>query len=218
MGRKIYRIISFAHAVEMFNTKTLHFNKPSAWDDPYEKAIKHEHVHRVFAQCWSTKGMSDAMWRIYSKDNLGIRIRTTEEKLNQALEKTASQKGLKYRIGTVEYLPIKKLNEKYTEIRKSLSIKSNANLYTESLYYKRLPFIHESEFRVSILTPSDATPKDIIKIEINPTDLIDKIIIDPRAPKELADALIYYFKEKLKFKKTCRKSILYSEPADHEKN
>ena len=38
-------------------------------------------------------------------------------------------------------------------------------------------------------------------IMINPNQLIDSILIDPRAPKELADALIFYFKEKRGYKK-----------------
>lgn len=85
----------------------------------------------------------------------------------------------------------------------------------ELLYVKREAFDHEAEYRV-VLTDHGAEPEQITKgfrVAINPTQLIDSILIDPRAPDELAAALGYYFKEKLGFKKRVQRSVLYKTPA-----
>lgn len=217
MEKKLYRILSFAHVIEIFETNTLHFSKPTLWDDPYETLITND---RIFAQCWSKKGMSDAMWRIYSKDNLGIRIRTTKGKIESILKAEKHRTGIDYRIDDVKYRDINIINERYKSIKNKLKTSMDLKTCTESLYYKRKPFIHESEIRIAIMTPDHLSPKpeENLKIQIEPHSLIDKIVIDPRAPDQLANALIFYFKERIKFKGSCMKSILYKRPQDHEEN
>lgn len=79
---------------------------------------------------------------------------------------------------------------------------------------KRNAFDHEAEYRV-VLTNHRANPEQIargLKIAVNPTELIDSILIDPRAPDELADALTFYFKEKIGFKGRVQRSVLHKTP------
>jgi hypothetical protein len=49
-------------------------------------------------------------------------------------------------------------------------------------------------------------------VPVDPDKLIDRILLDPRAPGELVEALAFYFKEKIKFKKRVGRSILYKSP------
>lgn len=64
------------------------------------------------------------------------------------------------------------------------------------LFIKRLAFEHESEFRVVAVDNGSNDVNSISNgLKIKPKSVIDSILIDPRAPDELADALIYYFRE-----------------------
>lgn len=65
---------------------------------------------QYFGQCWTLKSASDAMWRIYSHDKQGIRIRTTIRKLIQSLANHCEEWAeVCAFIGKVQYLNEKKL-------------------------------------------------------------------------------------------------------------
>src|SRR5690242_11445926 len=92
---RIYRIFNKNRFVEMLKTKSNGLVHPSKWDDPFEnfflkcsakdkegRAVSLEPLHRSwFGQCWTTNEDSDAMWRIYSHDQKGVRVGTTIRKL-----------------------------------------------------------------------------------------------------------------------------------------
>lgn len=211
---RLYRILSFHHVVQIFETNELHFSNPSVWEDPYETRITHNDINKVFAQCWCTKGVSDAMWRIYSPNNLGVRIGTSVKNLNHMLTKASKDNKLLLRMGSVEYLPQKEINRKAKSIKKELSNNFDINKFTDLLFVKREAYDHESEYR-AVLVSSDDESRDSskgIKIKINANELVDSLLIDPRAPVELSDALIYYFKEKIGFSKKLKRSVLYKIP------
>lgn len=211
---RLYRIMNFHHVVQLFERKELFFAHPSSWQDPYETRLIHRENHKIYAQCWCSKGVSDAMWRIYSPSHLGVRISTSTKKLRQALEKAQKQHNFDARLDEVEYLSQFRINKRskelHTELAKSFEIKKALDF----LYMKREAFDHEAEYRV-VLTDHSAEPAQItkgLKISINPIQLIDSILIDPRAPDELAAALSYYFTEKIGFKKKVQRSVLYKTP------
>jgi hypothetical protein len=86
LGLHLFRIMSFRHVIDMFEAKSLHMSMPWSWDDPYEKLVDYSRQERVFAQCWSKRETSDAMWRIYSPDRMGLCVRTTRARLTQVLQ------------------------------------------------------------------------------------------------------------------------------------
>ena len=208
---RLYRIINFQHAVQIFEKKELFFSHPSNWEDPYETRLIHKENHKIFAQCWCSNGVSDAMWRIYSPNHLGIRISTSTKKLRAALENGISGSERTIRMGDVSYMSQSGLNIKSRKITEELKKDFDVMKSTDLLFMKRWPYEHESEYRVVVIDelPSDSSG---VTISINPYQLIDSILIDPRAPKELAEALIFYFKEKIGFKRKCEKSRLYKIP------
>lgn len=71
----LYRIFKFEHLVDIFKKSELFFARPTTWDDPYERRIDHPAMNEVFAQCWCRRVVSDAMWRIYSQNTFGVRIK-----------------------------------------------------------------------------------------------------------------------------------------------
>jgi hypothetical protein len=94
LDKPIYRIFSFERLKQIFDEQQLTLVKPSLWDDPFENFILNSTGRlpdgRVFeirfrntfyGQCWSLTRESDAMWRIYSPDKNGVKVKTTIRKL-----------------------------------------------------------------------------------------------------------------------------------------
>ncbi|WP_210456097.1 DUF2971 domain-containing protein [Pantoea ananatis] len=209
---RLYRIISFEHAVQIFEKGELFFSHPSNWEDPYETRLIHKENHKIFAQCWCTNGVSDAMWRIYSPNHLGIRISTSTKKLRAALEKGIIGSQKKVRMSDVSYMSQYTLNFESKKTMEELKNDFDIIKSTDFLFMKRAPYEHESEYRVVVI--DEKPPKgNGVTISINPHQLIDSILIDPRAPKELAEALVFYFKQKIGYTRRCEKSKLYKMPS-----
>jgi len=204
----------FERVVQMFERNEITFSKPLLWEDPYETHFKHSDLDSVFAQCWCARGVSDAMWRIYSPDRMGIRISTSTKLLKSAISPAAALAGFDYIERGVEYLSPVRLRSRISALRKSLGNKSSDALASDCLFLKREAFDHEHEYRV-VLSPKGEMSHDseIIAMSCNPHKFVDSILIDPRAPKELADAFIYYFKNKVGFKRRVQSSALYRAPA-----
>lgn len=96
LDSKVYRFITFETLVEMMLYKRLTFPKINCWDDSYENYLfktqifknqidispsLQEVANRLFGQCWTLTPQSDALWRIYSIQEKGVRISTTLRKL-----------------------------------------------------------------------------------------------------------------------------------------
>jgi hypothetical protein len=154
------------------------------------------------------------MWRIYSPNHLGVRIATSTRKLRQELSREAEKLGFALRLKEVQYLSQFEIDAEMKKIRNDLSSKFEVQRALDALFLKRNAFEHESEYRALIYSPNGnrAQAKKGIKININPHRLIDNILLDPRAPDELVAALKYYFEEKIGFKGSVRRSVLYKSP------
>lgn len=211
---RLYRIMDFSRVVQIFEKNELYFAHPSTWDDPYEQRVLHQNSHALFAQCWCSLGVSDAMWRIYSPHHMGVRIATSTRKLRLAIRSKAEARGYKSALSAVRYLSQHNLEREARVIAKSLESDFKMSEAVQLLYMKREAFQHESEWRATVFCPEEDPhdPKKGIAIEVEPHKLIDNILLDPRAPQELVDAFQYYFKEKLRFRKKVRRSVLYKTP------
>lgn len=210
----LYRIISFEYLVEILEKKQLYFSSPYSWDDPFETQLKHPYSNQIYAQCWCSKGVSDAMWRIYSPDRLGVRIKTTHEKLKYQLEKATAGKKSKFKIKSVSYIPESELINLTESIADDLYQKFQIAKAIEPLFHKRLAFKHEYEVR-AVIYSTEKIAADLslgINLDINPDDFIETVLIDPRANETYVRAFKYYLKEKLNFKGRVEKSQLYSQP------
>jgi len=216
--KRLYRILDFARVVQIFERGELYFAKPSTWEDPYEQRIKHSKDHALFAQCWSELGISDAMWRIYSQNGMGVRISTTTEKLVGVMKAACKEKGYKYRVKEVEYKSQSAINVEAKKIAADLRGAFNVSRAADMLYLKRDAFRHENEWRATFLALSEdrASDKKGLAIKIDPHGFIDRILLDPRAPDELVSAFKYYFKSKIKFRGEVARSVLYKSPPPFE--
>jgi hypothetical protein len=210
----IYRFVEFHRAAEIFEQKALFFSRPSQWPDPYEVRVKHSGADALFAQCWCQTAMTESMWRIYSPHGTAVRIRTTKERLRVALASWAKNNGHEYREGLVDYKGPADTRQFYRELEADLAKRYTAKRAADALFVKREAFEHENEWR-AVLTCRKVPKGDVgISVALDPHALIDQVVLDPRAPTQLVDALALYFKVKLGFKGEVKVSSLYKRPAD----
>lgn len=208
----IYRFVEFHRAAEIFEKKALFFARPSLWHDPYEVRIKHPRAEALFAQCWCRTAMTEAMWRIYSPHGTGVRIRTTKERLAQGIKKWARSKRYGYLEGIVDYKEPGDISRFYKEIEAELTADYSVKRAAEALLVKREAFRHENEWRSIIYCKDVPDGQKGLEVPVDPHELIDGVVLDPRAPLPLVEALALYFKQKLGYKGDVKASALYRPP------
>jgi len=216
----IYRILSINRLIEVFNSEQLTLTSPRVWEDPREnfilnatfrlggEIVEFEAQNSLFAQCWMTTPVSDAMWRIYSPDSQGVRIRTTIRKLIKSLSSSVQHPTIRAFIGKVKYYPESKLPKEAKKVIPHLT-DTNGKGQARSLLIKRLSFKHESEVRLIYMAEDNHKHGNFFKFDAPPHELIETMLVDPRASKEVVDLYRYYFKNNLKFKGRFSQSKLY---------
>lgn len=197
----IYRVFSIERLLEIFTSKALVLVKPSKWDDPFENFIlksKMEFVdgeqadiafaNQIFGQCWSLLSESDAMWRIYSPDKHGVKVKTTPRKLRDALASQVEHPSLSAFIGRVRYESGQYLREMVNDrVRMQNKIfDTSGRGHAETLLFKREEFSHEREVRIVYSGSERDAQRDIFPFRIDPFSLIEEIVFDPRMDRNLA--------------------------------
>jgi hypothetical protein len=202
LDKSIYRIFSFARLREIFETRQVTLVKPKLWDDPFENFIlnstgvlpdgrefQNGFRDSFYGQCWSLTKESDAMWRIYSPDKNGVKIKSTVRKLFTPLFQAegvhrninGNQYNLSSFVGRVKYQGTKKLlNMLNDKERMSNKIFDQSGWgQASSFYFKRWAFRHENEVRI-MYNKHQRHSDNLFKFDINPIELIDEIVFDPR--------------------------------------
>ncbi len=221
LDREIYRIMPIHRLLEAFDIEKLTLVKPEMWDDPFENLLLKGTAKTsegeildfapmrdaVYGQCWTLHKETDAMWRIYSQDKQGAKVKTTIRKLLDSLQ---SQSGTFSKvhcfIGEVEYLTQKDLVSKLYSIN---LLNTSGSGIAESLIYKRIEFKHEKEVRLLYTENSER----FHQYEIDPYDLFDEIVFDPRINEHLFASYQSSLKNK-GYKKSIRQSVMYQVPKE----
>jgi hypothetical protein len=223
LNTAVYRIFRFEDVLELLNNNEVTLVKANLWDDPYENFILKcnatyngtevgiDNIQKqIFGQCWSLLDESDAMWRIYSPNHNGVKIKSNLEKIFNIIfdDNDISSLGTSY-IGKVEY-------KSKSDIKKHFSNPDNTkllekvDLVIESHLYKRKEFEHEKEVRLIYFTDSfsDYLDKKIKKFKVEPNDLIEEICFDPRISERYLELYKKTF-QNLGFTGNMIKSNLY---------
>lgn len=229
----IYRIFSFDRLRQIFSEKKLTLVKPKLWDDPFENFILNAEGQmpdgRVFSfgarelfygQCWTLARENDAMWRIYSPEKDGVKVKTTIRKLFKPLFDKGGHltktNGDIYNhsafIGKVKYETTKVLLEMLNdETRMSSKVYDKSGWgQASTFYFKRIAFKHEREVRIMWFERENSN-SDFFKFEIEPNELFDQIVFDPQMKKSVYKRQ----KEELKswgYDKSVFQSGLYKVP------
>jgi len=225
LDRYVYRIIPEFRLIELFKNKENVLVSPRLWDDPFENFIMKSKIRfsngeiskigfydDYFAQCWSFHKASDAMWRIYSPNKNGIRIRTTVKKLAESLSNNlGAWKNTQCFIGKVLYLPNKKMLNFANTVLTGLP---NQNNFAHTLLVKRPAFKHENEIRLIYSKKENTDPSDIYSYPLDPHSVFDQMMLDPRLTKEEAKEMKKKIKTATSFTGPIKRSLLYAPPED----
>ncbi len=237
IDKPIYRIFELHHFLECISKDINVLVAPAKWDDPFEnfflksKCIDemnqeislNEFLKSWYGQCWTRNKDSDAMWRIYSKNKLGICVETTPRKLIDSNKLESHMATQKFFISKVIYHSKASISNymKNTSLEDVLFGGQNQAL-ARLLSIKRKEFKHEKEIRF-LYSYEDSDPyehakrnlkKQIISLETDWKSCISKILLDPRLSNPIAESI------KKVITTTCsylngkiKKSTLYESPS-----
>lgn len=193
----IYRIFPRRRFLELVRARKNALVKPALWDDPFENFFLRSEItgpdgERIsiagladdwYGQCWTLNEDTDAMWRIYSHDKDGIKLRTTISKLFDSFyDKTDTFADLKFLIGRVQYW-------KQAEIAafmgktsfQDISFGGQATGFAKLLCVKREAFEHEREVRLLF---QDLDPKrskgPVVLFDFDVNAICEEVVVDPR--------------------------------------
>lgn len=255
----VYKYLTFEQFIDLVEMKRLYLKNIKLWEDCYEGDALQEFekylfnnilyingdipdkinqyveakIKSIFAQSWTKMtNESDALWRIYSPQKTGVRIKIRREYIYKQI-KSLEKSKLYYAFdeGSVEY--DKKID--YDAYKNKDSFENNFIVDEMSyLCMKRKAFEHEEEYRFTIrynmmhnnsfqktLKKGDSeillngvsefNYPEVIYYELQ-NEMIDQVLLDPRAPEYFEETFINYcnnrrFQEKnIEF----RKSKLYT--------
>lgn len=213
---KIYRYISLIQFMSLVENNTIYLTRLTVWDDTWEVPSINLPTMKdnggiqyplysggsdLFGQCWTLKKESDAMWRIYSPTKDGIKISTSIEKLEliQGLNHSAINKVYYY-------------NDLIYGLKATQKFSGLSHLFSDGLI-KRDAFEHEEEVR--LITRNDkrligdkVSEGNYIDFKVNPFELIEEIVIDPRCSDNYLSTITKYC-QRAGFKIKPIKSDLY---------
>lgn len=138
----------------------------------------------IYGQCWTYLTESDAMWRIYSQNMDTIRIKTTVEKLYDALYQSDNNMADTY-VGLVKYESQNDIDS-YVQGLSPLDPGDFLKEVINGAFVKRQEFSHEREVRIVRMLDSQQTLLSgaLLQFPI-PADFIEEFCIDPRADANL---------------------------------
>lgn len=152
-------------------------------------------VSGAYVNCWNVnEHQSAALWEQYVDSSQGIAIKTTVDKLGQAL----NDSNRELVSGKVEYI--------------DYSDESIPRGDFPALYHKRESFEHEHEYRISYLSVNEGDePRKGFYVDVDTGTLIDKIVISPISPGWFTE-LVNRVLDRYKIDCDLIESGLYSEP------
>lgn len=218
----VYRIIGLSRLYELFEKRANVLVKPHKWDDPFEnfmvnvkarlptgEVVEFGQRHEFYGQCWSLKASSDAMWRIYSMDARSVRIKVRIRKLVETLAATARGEVF---AGKVRYMTSTAL---LAWAKRALQREQapHVRLLAKTLLVKRTAFSHEQEIRLLYFEPGDLQPS-LFTYRVDPHDLIEDIVVDPRLPVPEARNVIAAIQSVTGFRGRVTHSDLYATPSE----
>lgn len=231
--------------------KELVFPSVSMWEDPAEgavfKCLKKWKIQLGitwdldkiclgwYGACWTHNQESDALWRIYSPDKYGIKVKASSNEIDGVLSNTSnyfkankelSQNILKMK-HSIRYKEQSEIDNEFANIvnfrnyiyraesKKQKAQISNIESITvnnarAAIFYglteKRKAFKHEEEYRIVIMMEDIG---DILKVRIPDINrLFQEVIFDPRCSDEFCDSYKKVIKS-LGYKNKIERSCLY---------
>jgi hypothetical protein len=208
----LYRYVSFERAVDVFRNNRLFFARPREWPDPYEVQLVHRGSDMLFAQCWCRTAISDAMWRLYSPGESGVRIGVKRAKLASAVGAWAQANGFDFREEEVVYKPAAVVRERARALGRALNKSFDLARATDVLFLKREAYEHENEWRFVLYGEGVRAKAKGLSVPIDALSLVDSVLLDPRASQEHVARRAEFFARELGYAKKVEASALDRPP------
>ena len=194
----LYKFFSINALIPLLTNSMLYIDRVCSWEDVYENFFLKETFYSkslkttigtdaianaVFGQCWTYAPETDAMWRIYSPNKTGVRIKTTTGKLFSTIFVDDTCIADTW-LGKVEYNSEQAMNDFILKETETDSLSIWRDLMPYSQFLKRTEFEHEREFRIIKMLDSqnteNAKPFKRLAFKINIDEFIDSYLLDPR--------------------------------------
>lgn len=241
---KLYRVMPIGQLIDMLISKKNTLVHPTLWEDPYEKLIEKSEIgiwvnsynklftskldwERCYAQCWSTKKESDAIWRSFSHNGLirCAKIRTTKGKLCKSTIHYSNPKRIvNFSIDRVHYVSMNgNLKAFYSTLSQLFKerlddrddVQIQEPILKSLLLIKRREFKHEEEVRLTAYTTLGQTSPNTLSYDIQESlkeGLIEEIVLDPWTPDYMVKSYIELLKKYSNLsKRKIKKSKLYKD-------
>jgi len=258
----LYRFITFEQFVDIVVRQRMYLTQMLRWDDPYEarplrelvneildtrvdenvpRRVKDEiiaYVYRgLYAQSWTMLDESDALWRIYSPDKMGVRITVDSQDVLDSIGNADFTKPGRVNIlaRNVEYCSPQVALDK---ARQAAQVDGKYRFDPASLcFFKREQFSHEQEYRFCVglgypgfeldLTQTDFTQAEeenrivttlqgltFPSIQYYPIEpkAVRAVTLDPRAPTWFLETAQHFCSKYLP-NAQVNKSQLYESPS-----
>jgi len=215
LNQRIYRIIPAARMYQFFESGKNVLVSPKKWEDPFENVVLRSIFPRLglYGQCWTRHTASDAMWRIYSPEVGGIRIRTTVRALFNSLLKATPRTGARPFIGAVKYLSDRELI-RFSQASVAGTALSDPAECARTLLVKRRAFQHEREVRLIAVEIGKHRGQELLSYDTTPHVIIDQMMLDPRLSEADANRLRDVIRKRTGFKGSILRSLLYTLPPE----
>lgn len=224
--RYVYRIMKPEYVYALFEDSQNVLVSPKKWEDPFENLVLTSPVqlpsgemgefgfrHDFYGQCWTLSKASDAMWRIYSPQKMGIRVRTTVGKLLDGLSRSlGNDAAYKAHLGKVEY---KRERELKAICEEGVELTPDATGLAKTLLLKRKAFQHENEVRLLYLADArDVISNAMFRYAVDPTSMVEQLMLDPRLTEQEASTMRAELRKRTKFSGPIKRSLLYAPPKE----
>jgi len=194
----VHRTFSFDRFVNLLRSRENGLVSPGLWDDPFENFLLAHTLVRTpdgelgtleplaadwYGQCWTATADSDAMWRIYSATQTGIKATARLGDLLDGLAVSARlAPSLQAFAGRVEYHDQQAIAAHMSSLTfTDLALGGTNDRFAELLCVKREAFAHEDEIR---LLYCDVEPKQadgtVFRYGFDPNSVLKSIEVDPR--------------------------------------
>jgi hypothetical protein len=162
---------------------------------PRQQISFEPYLRPAYAQCWSQTANSDTLIRAFSrvvKDPIhhrntvpgdeGVIVRSRPSKLLSAVQKWAAPREISCFVGAIQYESDKEIQQRFVNLidQYGPSAVGRGQLRAESLLFKRQEFSHEAEVRIICVDESNTSEQDVIRVEIDPSEVFEEIAFDPR--------------------------------------
>lgn len=197
----IYRIIPIDRLLDFLSVKKFSMARPAKWEDPFENLLLKSDFwinniplsvktirESYFGVCWTLTKENDAMWRIYSQDKRGVKIKTNIGKIfNQLYDKLTLSEKLDIIVGAVEYDEQNKVSEYLKTFGEKDFIDSDNKIIPSTLLLKRNEFKIEDEVRF-LYCKANHNNDFFTFFDFNWLEVIEGIEFDPRIDLSIFDS------------------------------